>query len=404
MTETAKTAIYVVVAALVALVAYAARPSYQSLQPKEEVGAELFPEFTDPAAAASMEITKFAEGSLKPETFEVRRDSNTKLWMIPTRHGYPADAEDQMKEAMTALVELKVLGVVSEVPKDHKELGVREPTEETQLGDEGIGTLVTVAADGGKPLAELIVGKQIPRFENRYFVRRRGEDVTFDCELNPSRFSTNYEDWIEQELLEISSFDIKRVRLRDYSVNGRTGEIRRKHDMTLNYEDNKWALEKMTAYDANDRASESTLAEFEEIDDSKLNDLKTAVDELKLVDVARKPVGLGKDLRVDRAMLTDEDVLLDLQQRGFYVMRGTNELLSAKGEVHVWDDENIEYILRFGNAVTSTKEDEDGSDNIALNRYMFVTARVDESRYPAPELEAVPELPAAEAKRRTSGR
>jgi hypothetical protein len=49
--------------------------------------------------------------------------------------------------------------------------------------------------------------------------------------------------------------------------------------------------------------------------------------------------------------------------------------------------------LRFGNVAG----EEEGSKEGKLNRYLFVTARVDESKFPRPVLEDLPELPPAPA-------
>ena len=46
-----------------------------------------------------------------------------------------------------------------------------------------------------------------------------------------------------------------------------------------------------------DSRSSTKLADDEELNTEKLNALKTALDDLKIVDVDRKPAGLSQDLR-----------------------------------------------------------------------------------------------------------
>ena len=66
---------------------------------------------------------------------------------------------------------------------------------------------------------------------------------------------------------------------------------------------------------------------------------------------------------------------------------GDPELLSANGEVHIGMEDGVQYVLRFGEALAgSTDEDSEGE-----NRYLFAMARVDMSKLPAPELEDLPE-------------
>jgi hypothetical protein len=62
------------------------------------------------------------------------------------------------------------------------------------------------------------------------------------------------------------------------------------------------------------------------------------------------------------------------------------ELFSANGEVHVGMKDGVEYVLRFGNVAGI----EEGSTETKLNRYLFVMARLDESKFAPPELEVEP--------------
>ncbi len=52
--------------------------------------------------------------------------------------------------------------------------------------------------------------------------------------------------------------------------------------------------------------------------------------------------------------------------------------------------DGVQYILRFGETVADTGEE----PTEGRNRYLFVTARVDMDKFPQPELEVMPDLPA----------
>jgi hypothetical protein len=107
---------------------------------------------------------------------------------------------------------------------------------------------------------------------------------------------------------------------------------------------------------------------------------------LQIVDVIRKPAGMGADLRAEKDFVNDLESLRSLVSRGFYpVADPSNEgvdVKAANGEIHVGMKSGVEYILRFG----ETKQDT--GDNV--NRYMFVTARFDESKFPMPEPPSLP--------------
>ena len=60
-----------------------------------------------------------------------------------------------------------------------------------------------------------------------------------------------------------------------------------------------------------------SLAEDEELNAESLNALKTALDDLKIVDVVRKPAGLSNDLKAGEDFLKNSEALLDLRSKGF---------------------------------------------------------------------------------------
>jgi len=118
---------------------------------------------------------------------------------------------------------------------------------------------------------------------------------------------------------------------------------------------------------------------------------------LKIVDVVRKPKGLAADLKADKELLDDNTKIMSLFKKGFIPGQrsdGGMELYSSNGELAVKLNDGVEYLLRFGKATAGDSSDEDGEKEVAgvaLNRTLFVTARLDESHYPMPKLQKVPE-------------
>ncbi|MCH2124515.1 MAG: DUF4340 domain-containing protein [Pirellulaceae bacterium] len=400
MTEPVKTLIFVGIAAFVLAGAILSRPTYEEFDDEAAtVNQVMFPQLENPDDAASLEITRYDDQLGEFSRFKVAIGADNQ-WVIPSHNNYPADAEDQMKDVAGSLVDLKILHLVSRLKKDHELFGVVEPDQETiEAADEGVGTLVVVQDASGNNLAQLIVGKKRKDEEGQYYVRKRGsEDAIYVVEIDPEKLSTKFEDWIEDDLLKLNAWDISTVALEDYSIvqtlqAGRLRfEVTRRHDIAVRWDstNSSWDLDKMISYAGVDPV-ETKLADIEELNKSKLNDMKSALDDLKIVDIRRKPAGFGADLRAGDDFLEDNEAVQDLFQRGFIPARteeGGVDLRAVNGEVTIGMEDGVQYQLRFGEIVGA------GDDEGNLNRYLFVTAQLDMSKIPAPELEPVPELPA----------
>ena len=131
------------------------------------------------------------------------------------------------------------------------------------------------------------------------------------------------------------------------------------------------------------------LLPTEELDATNLDQLKTALANLQIVDVLRKPRGLGADLKAGAEILNNTESVTSLNSRGFFFLRfneGEPELRAANGEVSIGLYDGVEYLLRFGEIASVESEENEAT----LNRYLFVTARLDESKFPPLELEEEP--------------
>ncbi len=402
MNEGTKTGIFAGIAVLVGCVWWLAKPKDQADGPVVKPGTVLFEKLEDPSDAASLAILQYNEDLGEISEFEVAKNGKTGLWSIPSHSDYAADAENRIRDVATSLVGLKILGVVTEDSTEHGLFGVVEPDKKnTKLGDKGVGLLVTFEDQKGKELASLIIGKSIKGSEGHYFARKPGQDLVYDVEIDPARFSTKFDDWIEQDLLDLAAIDVEKMTVKDYSVlrTTRGFTIDPKFDLIADWNgtDNKWELNEFLTYKAGEGAAvlkpvTSELLPGEELNGDKLNELKTALADLKIVDVRRKPAGLGADLKTDAGFLDDQESVNSLVSRGFYplsISGGDPEILSANGDLHVYMKDGYEYVLRFGN-VSGTEE---GSDENKLNRYLMVTAAVNEAKFPAPDLEVIPKLP-----------
>lgn len=413
MNETIRTGIYVGVAAVVALLAWASRPRLE--QPKdlkrELVNKPLFEDFTDPLAARSLEIVKFDEDSAALDAFKVAQKSGR--WVIPSHGDYPADAETQLRDAATSLVGLTVLDIATESASDHALFGVLEPDRtKLKVGDEGVGTLVAMQDEKDNDLVRLIVGKEVDRSPGQRFVRKPSEEVVYVAKISLDKLPTEFDKWIEKDLLKLNSFDVSRVALKDYSVLPSQGgqyvySPRAEASIAWSTEQSSWNLEKLVLH-SRSGPREAGLGEQEELNSQKLDDLKTALDDLKIVDVARKPEGLGSSLRAGAELLQNQAQISTLVAFGFIPVPAQDsekvEIYASNGEVAIETRDGVQYVLRFGNIEGAEKSDQRSEaekadpaakDEVKLNRYLFVTAQLAPSVLQPPVLQEVPAGPDA---------
>ncbi|MEN0110319.1 MAG: DUF4340 domain-containing protein, partial [Planctomycetota bacterium] len=415
MKQSTQTLLFIAAALLSILVAVSTRPADATFRPDELIGKPLFAPF-EPEDAGSLRIVRFNEESATLSEFEVANDSG--LWTLPSKGGYPADAEDQMAEAATGVMDLEVLAIATESAADHGDYGVVEPSTSIEVGQTGVGTRVALAGEDGSTLVDVVVGKEVKDSDGLHFVRRTTQDVVFVVDIDPDDFSTDFADWIEDDLLDLNGWDVSGVRVNDYSselvLRGfqPTIMIDPRAELAVRYddEDSEWQVDELLEYDREDRDYRPfELSPEEELDSDALSELKNAVDDLRIVDVERKPSGLSADLRAGEAFGGDMDAAESLMQRGFAPVG--EDIKSSAGEAIITLKDGVEYVLRFGNLQLSDSEEAESPEDTAtgadpseggdaeesgVNRYLFVVARFNEDALDGPELEEVPEASAGD--------
>lgn len=412
MNETTRTATIVGIGAVLLAVGFYFLPSQADFTPISRVNEVLFPDLKDGNAAQGMEIVSFDEKLSALKKFEIKKDVNGR-WVLPSHKNYPADAKKQLVDAASSLVELKALDQVDTNPEKHELYGVLDPSEDkVKVGATGVGKLVGFKDGSSKNLARLIIGKQLKEMgkessdSDLRYVRIAGQDPVYTVKLPTDKFSPKFEDWIETDLLKLNAFDIKQVELRDYAVRpeDRANPIQEKSVAQLDFDDKdaKWSLRKFEEFPEG-KPVEVKLAEKEELNTAKLDELKSALDDLKIVNVIRKPQGLINSLRENEIKLEPE-ALLSLQQSGFYLTRGPQgpQLFARDGEVIAALRDGVEYTLRFGDFADEFAEtdadgeakDKEKKPGTKVNRYLMVEAKFNPDLIPKPMLEEVPaELP-----------
>ena len=403
MNDNQKTITFVIVGAVALLVGFAPWSS-KAVGPSadDETGRKLFPDFENARSASSMEIIQFDEPTSTIKPFKVAQVNG--VWSIPSHENYPADARDHLASAATALIDVEILGVAGQSPGEHEIFGVIDPdVTKLQRGTTGVGERVTMKDGNGNVLADLIIGKEVKDQPGVRYVRIARKDPVYRVKLSTDKFSTKFEDWIEKDLLKLNTFDIREVDINDYAlrqVEDERGALAlgqaRASEIELKYDDSKsaWTMEKLVTYTGG-KPSPAELKEGEELATEKLNDMRSALDDLKIVDVKRKPEGLKGDLSIDSEKAQDRGALnqlaASLASRGFIpvALEGDKfSLLSTDGEVIVKLKDGVNYVVRFGEVAGGNRGGEEGKSG--LDRFVMITAQLDESAIPKPDLEASP--------------
>ena len=430
MSESAKTTIFIVLALLAVGAAYFVDRPSEAVNVTSLVGTTLNDDF-EVDTPKRLQIVKFDRPTAETKQFEVA--SQDGVWRIPSKQDYPADATQQMAAAANALIDRKVLRVAAETAQDHEALGVVDPqSAKLDSNSQGVGTRVIMSDADGKTLVDMIIGKNVKDAEGQRYVRNSNQDVVYIVELDPESLSTSFEDWIEDDLLQLSPFDLQTIFINDYSADlsfGMTQDGRiapqvswdRRSEITVGYDNEaaKWTLGDLKTFDKTTRQMvETELPEDEEINQEALNQLRNGLDDLLIVDIARKPTGLGDDLKAGNDFMTNKEAFQDLVAKGFSPVPlkagAPPEILSSEGELIATQRDGVEYVLRFGQLQVQTDSaegetpaadpadpaaaedaakpagDQDGKD---LRRYLFVMARFNEDAIPKPALKELPPLP-----------
>ena len=417
-----KTAGFLGAGLLLLALGWAVQPRFKPATLKPAVERVLFPELTDAEKAASLEIIRYDDELATLYPFKVIKTGG--VWVLPSHQNYPADAKDQLAAAATELVDLKALDVVTERAADHEVYGVIEPDQEKiKPGMTGVGQLIEIRDLSGSKIARLVVGKEDKQAgvgggsRRLRFVRKAGQDPVYRVELDTSKFTTQFGDWIEKDLLKLTPWDVRSVELDNYTLaavesDGRL-EVRQQRNekiqLAYNDKESSWQLASIETFpnkDSSEPVSEE-LKDNEEIDSTKLNDLRNALGDLQIIDVARKPAGLSADLKAAESFVNDVEAVSSLQQRGFLPLP-SGAILSTEGQTVIGMKDGVEYVLRFGAGTTVTELGEagsggDGSDATEESaekaaRYLLVMAQFNEDLLEKPDLAELPSLPEEDSK------
>ncbi|MBA2115810.1 DUF4340 domain-containing protein [Bremerella alba] len=397
MSEAVKTLIFLAMAVVMGGLAYVSRPAPATSAPEEEVNQPLFPEFTNPLQAESMQITRYDSERGQIRRFEVSNTSDG--WQIKSKGGYPANATAHMTQAANSLVDLKVLRIVSDLPGQQAEYGVVEPNANAiSAADEGVGQMVTINDKSDKTLANLIVGAADKADPQLRYVRVPGRDRIYLVRLDPTVFSTEFSDWINKDLLQINPFDVASLRFRNHTMqaspdNRLTVLPQLDAKVAFNAERSDWRLISLKEASPGNptELTDAELPAGNKLNSEKLDEIRNSLDDLTIADVFRKPEQLAEALKSGDGLkgIKQED-LPTLYSNGFflYTMPGESEkhLIGLTGELVIETQDAIRYRLLFGKEVLG------GNDKNQKQQFLFVQTELVDEMLPPPMLQEVPEI------------
>jgi hypothetical protein len=405
MTERGKTTLYVgTAAALFALVIAGALWGNGPAADFQEVGKALFPDFTSPEQATSLEVAEFDAATGRPMPFKVMlRDGR---WVIPSHYDYPADAKDRLARTAAGIIDLVRDTYRGDRPEDHKVMGVLDPLDSKTFSPDGLGKRVTLRDNTDRVLADLIIGKTIESQPDQRYVRVPGQNAVYGVKLSNVDISTRFTDWIDTNLLNLDQTSVRQVIFPNVKIDGNTGKLLREGEVVADKLDpakrppgsSFWSVD-------------IPIPPAQEVNTTALDTLTSTLANLKIAGVRPKPAGLSADLRGgDGSIKLDEAAMRSLLSIGFTFFQ--NALISKEGAVYVTCDDGVVYNLHFGaltfargEALSAGKSrgeakellekpaESTASDDLIESRFLFVMVRHSPELVEKPKTITKDELP-----------
>lgn len=370
MNRTTLISVAIALGSLVAAIAM--RPAVIPPAVFQDTGELLFPKFTDPAQATSLEVIGYDETGARATSFKVEQKDGR--WVIPSHNDYPADGAERMGKAAASFIDAKRDVLRSDRVEDHASFGVEDPQSPSP---KGAGQRIIIKDTAGLVLVDAVVGKKPEDKEGFRYVRLMGENNkrVYASKLEVD-ISTNFTDWIEKDLLKLEQDSVTEFLNDPYNVDEAVGKVVNRDPVLLRKEADPDKPE--------DRQGKWVIAEGngiagKEPDASKIRQVVGAIDRLQIVGVRPRPEPL---------------TFQALQSKGFFVTPDGRQLFGNEGEVKAICDDGVVYTLYFGEitldsglALTSGAADEPAEakpegdeDKKDANRFMFVNVAYDAAR------------------------
>ncbi len=348
MNQRQRTIAMIVLAALAALITWITRPAPTVDARYADIGQPLVEALTDPGQVAQVEVIAYDTDRARHSALLLRFTDGR--WIIPSAYDYPADASARIAETASMLVGLKREAVVTERRIDHASLGLIDPTDES--GDpEGRGVKLTITSAEGDTLADVMIGDAFEGVERERFVRLAGSDRAYRTTFHAppgEALSTSLVDWINPDLLRLSTGDIASVRVDTATVDESQG---------ARLEGERYTIARTTSggeggWELFAQGETSSAAENPETS-SAAEAIAEAIVGLRLVGVEPMPGKLSALVTgADSDIAFDQSDLLNLQRAGFFISpRG--EFIANAGNMIIETTDGLAITLWFGELTES---------------------------------------------------
>jgi hypothetical protein len=390
MSQMTRTLMFVIAASLAVIGAVLAHVMTRPPTIEEgysDIGEEFYPAFTEPESATALRVAAWNPASNRVEQFEVR--NNGGKWVIPSHNNYPADGEQQLARAAASAVGIVRGSIASQQKQSHARFGVIDPLDAAATQGPGeTGTRITLF-DKDQPLADYIIGQRVgdvavegdttpppadaggrQEKAGRYYVRTPDDVRVFVADVKID-VSTRFRDWIEKNLLELTSTDLRRIVVDQYSVDESRWAIWQQMRAARQIGADEILDGVLEQGDISELSRETASSPWqlagmdpatEKVKASVVSAMSRALAGLQIVGIRKKPEALVKFFRdgfIDQ--FEAGEVQLDLAQHGFYF--DGRHLLSNEGEIAAGSKDGVLYTLRFGEVFTGSElEVEVGTD------------------------------------------
>ncbi len=363
---------------------------YVYTQPSEleqftKVGQAFFADFQSHTQIAKMELAAL-DRDAKPLTFNLAKRDD--IWTIPSHYDYPAEAGERLSRTATDLIGLVRHRMVSSEKGAQKRFGTLDPTSEEGKNDpENAGKLLRFVDRGGEVVFELIIGRELEskektgdmflgfeqETERLYYTRVPSEKETYLAKLDLD-ISTRFSDWINPDLLELNSREMRQLRVDNSRLE--TREVATPLGIVLDKEPVEGEELILVKSDDFEPWKLPDLNEAEEQINAKLVDeLVATIDNIELVGVRprfkyqgqsvlgpdlsfRFPENVANNVQAQQAIV--DDLQRELMSRGFALTRDGNsgdiKVVSEHGEFSALTKDGLVYTLYFGARISGSEE------------------------------------------------
>ena len=166
-----------------------------------KMGAKLF---------ADLPINQIASVTIADAESQVTMTRGAATWQVAERGGYTADF-DKLRDIVVKLSRLKIGRSFSGTQETLSRLSLLSPTAEAEAGQ---GTAITLKDEGGKVLADVILG-QVRQTDGGgsggQYLKNASDDTVYLVDGNFRFLRTTPTEWLEKDVLNIKGEDVRSV-------------------------------------------------------------------------------------------------------------------------------------------------------------------------------------------------